>query len=495
MRKNLASVSVLPLLVFVSACEVGPDYMRPPAPVPAMYKENAGWTPASPQEAASWETWWAIYSDPVLDRLEREVDISNQNLKAAEAAFRAARAEVNVQRSALLPTVTGAASARITGGANTSGGGGGTSTRFTYQAAVNGSWDTDVWGRIRRTVEASVANAQASAADIAGARLLAQSEVATDYFALRAADEQSKLFEQTIMDFQEALRIAQNRYQAGIATMADVYAAQTQVDNAQTAQVTIKLTRARLEHAIALLTGHSPSEVAIATGVITDTVPVVPAGVPSVLLQRRPDIAASEANVIAANAQIGVAISAWYPDLTLTGSLTDAGSSIGRLFDISNLVWSLGPQLAETIYSGGMREAQTAQARALYDQSVANYRQTVLTAFQQVEDNLAALNILEQSAAAQARTVEDARMSEELTLNQYRAGTADFTAVITAQTTRFNAENTALNILNDRLAASVGLVQALGGGWSNSMVPQPSDLYHLTEDTPAPTAANSSSQQ
>jgi len=508
MRKNCTPVFVLPLLALLSACEVGPDYMRPDAPVPPMFKENAGWMPASPQQAAGWETWWAIFDDPVLDVLEKEVDISNQNLKAAEAAFRAARAEVSVQRSALFPTITGGLSARVTGsGGNggvgatttggtviTGGGGGSSSTRTIYQASLNGTWDADLWGRIRRIVEGSVATARASAADIAAARLSAQSELATDYFALRAADEQAKLFQQTITDFQQALMIAQNRYQAGIATLADVYAAQTQVDNAQTALVTVELTRAQFEHAIATLTGHPPSEVSIETGVITDTVPVVPAGIPSALLQRRPDIAASEYNIAAANAQIGVAISAWYPDLTLTGSATTAATTLGRLFDISNLVWSVGPQLAETIFSGGMREAQTEQARALYEQSVANYRQTVLTAFQQVEDNLAALRILEQSAAAQARTVQDARMAEELTLNQYRAGTVDFTAVITAQTTRINAENTAINILNERLAASVGLVVALGGGWSDSQVPQAPDLYRLTADMQAAMSTDVSTQ-
>jgi NodT family efflux transporter outer membrane factor (OMF) lipoprotein len=455
--------------------------------------------PASPQEAAGWETWWAIYNDPVLDQLEKAVDISNQNLKVAEAAFRAAQAEVGVQRSALFPVISTSGSARVTGGGSgganvaTAGnggvvvGGGGNSAHGVYAASVTGSWDADLWGRIHRTVESSVATAQASAADIAAARLSAQSDVATDYFALRAADEESKLFEESIEDFSEALRIAQNRYDAGIATLADVATAQTQVENAQTQLVTIKLTRARLEHAIAMLTGRPPSELAIAVGSIANTVPVVPAGIPSAVLQRRPDVAASEYSVAAANAQIGVAISAWYPDLTLTGTIGDTATDFVKLFNASNLIWSLGPSIAETISSGGMREAQTVEARARYDQSVATYRQTVLTAFQQVEDNLAALKILEEAAAAQARTVMDARQAEELSLNQYRAGTVDFTTVITNQTIRLNAENAALNILNERLAASVGLVVAVGGGWDTSRVPAPDTLYHLTQDqSPAP---------
>ena len=489
MRTKPSRLIVLPLLASLCACEVGPDYMRPSVVISPMYKENAGWTPAAPQQAAGWETWWGIYNDPVLDGLEKEVDISNQNLRAAEAAFRAAQAEVSVQRSALLPTLSAGLSVRAAG--NGTSGANNNNPTVTVGATATGSWDADLWGRIRRTVEGSVATAQASAADIAAARLSAQSELATDYFSLRAADEQAKLFQETITDFQDALRIAQNRYDAGIATMADIYAAQTQVDNAQAQLVTIELTRARFEHAIAALTGRTPADLSISPGIIASTVPVVPAGVPSVLLQRRPDVAASEYNVAAANAQIGVAISAWFPDLTLTGSVATGGTSIGRLFNLSNLVWSVGPALSETIFSGGMREAQTAEARARYEQSVATYRQTVLTALQQVEDNLVALRVLEQSAAVQERTVADARQSEQLALNQYRAGTADFTSVIQAQTTRLNAENAALGILNQRLAASVGLVVALGGGWSNSQVPQPPDLYRLTEDASAGPMADS----
>jgi NodT family efflux transporter outer membrane factor (OMF) lipoprotein len=483
MRMKKPSLLLVPLLALLSACKAGPNYMRPSTLVPEGYKENVGWMPASPQQAAGWENWWAIYDDPVLDQLEKDVDVSNQNLRAAEAAFRAARAEVAVQRSAIFPTISASASARALGGGSSgTAGGGGSSTHTAYQATLNGTWDADLWGRIRRTVESSAATAQASSADIAAARLSAQSELATDYFALRATDEQARLFQQSIEDYQMALTIARNRYQAGVATLADVSAAETQLDNAETQLVTLRLSRARLEHAIATLTGRPATELSIDMATIASTVPVVPAGVPSALLQRRPDVAASEYNVAAANAQIGVAISAWFPDLTLTGSVGSAGTTLGRLFNVSNLAWSVGPALAETIFSGGMREAQTEQARARYDQSVATYRETVLTALQQVEDNLAALKVLEEAAAAQERTVMAARQSETLTLNQYRAGTADFTAVIQAQTIRFNAENAALGILNQRLAASVGLVVALGGGWDTTRVPQPESLYRVTED-------------
>jgi NodT family efflux transporter outer membrane factor (OMF) lipoprotein len=348
----------------------------------------------------------------------------------------------------------------------------------TYAASLGASWDADVWGRIRRTIEASVATAQASNADIAAARLSAQSELAIDYFQLRASDEAARLLMTIIDDFQMGLTIAQNRYQAGIATLSDVLAAQTQIDGAESQLVAQQLTRDRAEHAIAMLRGTSAGEVSIELASLTTTVPVVPAGVPSTLLERRPDIAASEYNVASTNAQIGVATSAWYPDLTLTGSGGLAASSLGSLFNASNLVWAVGPSLAETVFNGGAREAQIEAARARYDQSVANYRQTVLTAFQQVEDQLASLKILEEQAAVQDRTVTDARQSEMLALNQYRAGTADFTTVITAQATRLNAESVALNILNQRLAASVSLVIALGGGWDNSRIPNSDQVKH-----------------
>ncbi|HEY4264180.1 MAG TPA: efflux transporter outer membrane subunit [Micropepsaceae bacterium] len=515
--KTRAAV-LLPLALGLWGCELGPDYMRPSAIEPGDYKENRGWMPASPQQAAGWESWWAIYNDPILDGLEKQVDISNQNLRSAEAAYRAARAEVGIERGALLPALSANASVRQSGGGSrntviTSTGtsdttGTGTpviassgGSRTTYQTSLSGSWDIDVWGRIRRTVEGGVATAQASAADIAAARLSAQSELAVDYFQLRAADEQAQLLVSIIQDFETALQIARNRVQVGITTQADVFAAQTQIDNAQAQLVNLQLTRAQLEHAIATLIGKPASDVAIAKAPLPTIIPVVPTGVPSTLLERRPDIAASEYTMASANAQIGVAIAAWYPDLTLTGSYGFASSSLGSLFSAPNSVWSLGPSLAELVFDGGAREAQTQQARARYEQSVAIYRQTVLTAFQQVEDQLAALRVLEQEAAVENQTVSDARQSEQLALNQYRAGTADFTTVITAQTARLNAESSALSVLDQWLAASINLIVALGGGWDNSRLPQPSFFYRLPEMTtndepppqdavPAPAPAN-----
>jgi NodT family efflux transporter outer membrane factor (OMF) lipoprotein len=472
--RKVSAVLLIPLFAAVSACEVGPDYLRPATEVATAYKEEQGWMPASPQQAAAYQNWWAIYYDPVLDVLEKQVDVSNQNLKAAEAAYRAARADVGVQRGSLFPAIT------ANGTSRTSGSGSGPS-RTLYQASLAGSWDIDVWGRIRRTVEASVATAQASAADIAAARLSAQSELAADYFELRAADEEAQLLTAAVNDFETFLMITQNRYQVGTATQADVYAAQTQIDSVQAQVINTELTRERMAHAIATLIGKSANDVSIDRATLTTTVPVVPAGVPSMLLERRPDIAASQYSVAAANAEIGVAIAAWFPDLTLGGTAGSAAASLGSLFTAPTAIWAFGPTLAQTIFNGGAREFQTQAARARYDQAVANYRQTTLTAFQQVEDQLSTLKILQEQAAVEDQTVMDARQLETLVLNQYRAGTADFTSVINSQTARLTAENAALGVLNQRLAASVNLVVALGGGWDESRIPKPGTLYSLPE--------------
>ena len=332
-------------------------------------------------------------------------------------------------------------------------------------------------------MEASVATAQASAADIAAARLAAQAQLAADYFQLRVADLQTQSLHRGCRRFPDG---ADDRSESAAGRnrhLADVYTAQTQVDNAEAQLFNFQLVRDRMEHAIAALIGKTPIEVSIAIAELGEDVPVVPVQVPSTLLQRRPDVASAEYAVESANAQIGVAEAAWYPDITLTGSLGLAATSLGSLFNASSTTWAFGPGLAETVFNGGARIATDLQARARYDQAVANYRQTVLTAFQQVEDEIATLKILEEQAAAENRTVNDATLAEQLTLNQYRAGTADFTTVITAQTTRLNAETTALNVLNGRLAGSVNFVMAIGGGWDETRVPQPGPFYTLPETT------------
>jgi NodT family efflux transporter outer membrane factor (OMF) lipoprotein len=467
-------------LLLLSACKVGPNYRRPEAPAATAYKEDQGWTPATPAQVPDDEAWWAIYNDPVLDGLERQVAVSNQTLLASEAAYRAAQAAVAIDRGPLFPDIS------VTGTNSRSGGGSGltqgvttgTGTTVTtvasngrsrdniYSAGAQASWQLDVWGRIRRTVESDVAKAQASAADVAAARLSAQVTLAEDYFQLRASDEQRQLYADSIKAFQTSLTIAQNQVKAGITTLADVYAAQTELESTEAADVSVELNRAKFEHAIAVLTGKIPEELAIDHASLAKTVPVVPAGLPSQLLQRRPDIAASERSVASANALIGVAQSAWYPSLTLSASYGFTATALPGLLQAGNSLWSFGPQIAETVFNGGARLATNRQARANYDEAVANYRATVLAAFQAVEDDLSSLRVLERQSALQTTAVDDARKSEALSLNQYKAGIVVYTTLLTAQTARLSAEISLLSIQSQQLVASVDLVSQLGGGWS-----------------------------
>ncbi len=483
MSRTLARApAVLAALVLLTACTVGPDYQRPPAPVPAAFKWQ-GWKVGEPQDAANRGDWWSIYDDPVLDGLMKQIDVSNQTLRAAEAAYRQARAIVAQARSGYFPTVTVTASGTRSGqgtgnrslstttGGLTSSGGRFSGSRSQIDLTADASWTVDLWGRIRRLVESDVANAQASAADIAAARLSAQAALATDYFQLRAADEQKRLLDSAVVAFTQSLQITRNQYAVGVAGQADVVTAETQVEQTRSQAIAVGVQRALLENAIAVLIGKPPAEFSIAPAAMATRVPVAPAGVPSALLERRPDIAAAERLMAASNAQIGAAEAAYYPDLTLSASYGFASSSLAKLLRASNSFWSVGPQLAQTVFDAGLRSAQVEQARAVYDQDVANYRQTVLTAFQQVEDELATLQILAQQAEVQANTVRLAREAERLTLNQYQAGTVAYTAVITAQTTALNNEEAALTILQNRLVASVALIQALGGGWAAEQLP------------------------
>jgi len=456
----LAALSAASLL---GACTVGPDYKRPPAPVPAAYKEAEGWKVAEPKEAGLGGPWWAPYNDPVLDALVQQVQISNQTLKASEAAYRQSLAVLRQARSGLFPVVT------VNPSAQRSQTGGGTTrepvVQNRYDVSTLASWDLDLWGRIRRSIESNEASAQASAADLAAARLSLQATLATDYFELRVADQLKRLLDATVDDFTRSLQITRNQHAAGIAALSDVITAQTQLETARAQAINVGVQRAQLEHAIAALIGKPPADFSIAPATLTREVPVIPTGVPSTLLERRPDIASAERQMAAANAQIGVAVAAYYPDITLSGSFGYA-AAMGPLFAASNQLWSFGATIAETVFDGGLRDAQVEAARAAYDQTVANYRQTVLTAFQQVEDQLAALRILEQQAVVVDAAVRNAREAVRLTLNEYQAGTVAYTAVITAQTTALSNEQNALTVHQSRLAASVALIQALGGGWS-----------------------------
>jgi NodT family efflux transporter outer membrane factor (OMF) lipoprotein len=469
------SVAVLASLL-AAGCTVGPDYDRPPAAnVPAAFKELAGWKPSQPDDAGDKGDWWSIYHDPELDALEREVVISNQNVKSFEAQYRNAVALIAEARASLFPVVSISPSTTKSGGGSlgsrsTSSSGHGTGTTQ-YNAAGTVSWDLDVWGRVRRQVESSAAGAQVSAADLANATLSAQATLASDYFDLRAADAQADLLRETAAAYRHALDITQNQYRAGTAASTDVVTARAQLQSTEAQLVGVGVQRQQFEHAIAVLTGHAPADLTIAPAKLTSDVPVAPGGVPSALLERRPDIAAAERQMQEENALIGVQLAAYYPDISLsaTGALT--GATLGTLFTISNGVWSLGATAAETVFSGGARGAAVEAARATYDEAVANYRQTVLTAFQQVEDALSNLRILEQQAAAEQIAVDSARQAVDANLNAFRAGTVAYTAVITAQTQLLADQETALAVQQSRLAASVALVEALGGGWSTVELP------------------------
>lgn len=464
--------------VTIAGCAVGPNYHRPPAANPQRFKEAEGWKPAEPREAASGSEWWSIYGDATLDSLEKQIDISNQTLKASEAAWRQATALVSQARAGLFPTIgvtaTGTRSGGTGGRANAAQLGG-TVAPLThpvneFELFGTASWDIDIWGKIRRTIESDVASAQASEADLAAARLSAQGALATDYIELRVADEQKQLLDKTVEGYKRALEITENQYHVGVVAKADVITAQTQLGGAQSQQIAIGVTRATLEHAIAVLIGKAPADFSLPPALLGATVPVIPTGIPSVLLERRPDIAGAERRMAAANAQVGVAISAYFPDLTLSGTYGFASNMVSGLLHSSNNFWSFGGTATETLLDFGARPAQVRQARAAYDATVANYRETVLTAFQQVEDELATLRILEQQVEVQEETVKSADLSVQLTLNQYRAGTVAYTSVVTAQAIALGDAQTLLTIRQNRLVASVALIQALGGGWQANSI-------------------------
>ena len=495
------------ICLLLSACEVGPDYDRPDAPITTYFKEQPGWVLAKPQLVGDQGPWWAIYNDPLLDGLEKQIVINNQNLKASEAAYRQSQSIVEQARTQFYPTVTGNFSQQFSqSGRQHNGGGGGsvvsgasTTTTSTSGGAVEGgtasqgatilntgttggvtrtydvtsgfSWDLDVWGRIRRLVEADVANAQASAADLEAATLAAQGALAEDYFTLRGQDQLQILLQQTLKDYQQSLQITINQYHAGTAAKSDVIQAQTQVDSAQSQLINITVERQQMEHAIAVLTGQPPSSLTIPPAPLTGTVPQIPVDVPSTLLERRPDIAEAERNLQAANAEIGIAIAAFYPDVTLSADYGYAGPVLTSLIQAANRVWSAGPQVTETLFDAGERSAEVEQARATYEQSLANYRQTVLSALQAVEDDLVEQRVYAQQQVVQDRAVAESELAVKLFLNQYRAGIIVFSNVIQEQEIALSAEETDVTLRQNRLTASVALIEALGGGWNQDQLP------------------------
>jgi NodT family efflux transporter outer membrane factor (OMF) lipoprotein len=478
---TLAGVGVL-----VTACAVGPDYERPPVAPTADFKEQTGWKPTEPADALSRGPWWHIFNDDVLNGLEDQIDISNQNIKAAAAAVEQARALVRESEAGYWPTVTASL------GRTHERRGAARPDNFN-SAGGSVSWPLDIWGEVRRSVEGSKASAQASDAALASARLAAQADLAIDYFELRVQDQFQVLLDDIVKADDQALKITENRYRVGVAARADVVTAQTQLLSSQAQQVALGIQRGQLEHAIAVLVGRQPATFSIAQAAIRNNVPTVPAGIPSELLERRPDIAQAERNVVAANAQIGVAKAAYFPSLSLTGSAQyESGGALSQLFRVPNQVWSVGPNLAQTLFAGGLHRAQVAAARAAWEQSVDQYREKVLEGFQQVEDELVSLRVLEQQSAVEDKLVQTSREAERLTLNQYKAGTVPYSSVISAQTARLSSEQSALTVFENRLVASVTLIEALGGGWSNAQLEgarvPPNPHPEVTPGMAAPTA-------
>jgi NodT family efflux transporter outer membrane factor (OMF) lipoprotein len=449
-------------LIALSACTVGPAYERPATPTAASFKALDGWKAATPSDHLDRGAWWTLFGDPQLDALASRIVVSNQTVAAAEAAYRQARALVREQRSALFPTVD------LSGSASKSGGGSGSNSRGeSYQVGIGASWEPDLWGRIRLGVTSAKAGAQASAADLAGAQLSAQGELAVNYLGLRQSDAEIALVSATVEGYRRTLEITQNRYTAGISPKSDVLQAQSQLANTQSSLAGLEQTRANYENAIAVLVGESPSAFRIAADTNwTAKLPDVPVGVPSTLLERRPDIAAAERRVAAANAEIGVARAAFFPTLSLSGSAGSNATRLGDLFAASANTWSLGLSAAQTLFDAGARKAQVEQARASYDGTVADYRQTVLTAFQDVENQLTATRVLERQYVLLQTASTAADQTEQMLLNQYKAGQVPYTDVVTAQASALSARRSLLQAAISRRTTAVALIQALGGGWT-----------------------------
>jgi NodT family efflux transporter outer membrane factor (OMF) lipoprotein len=478
---------VMPL--FFSGCMVGPDYAKPSAPTPAAYKEAGNWKQAQPKDDVIRGKWWEIYDDRQLNALEEQVNISNQNVLQAEAQFREAAAAVKVARAGLFPTVTAnpaytesQASQNLTTHSNARGVSHiGAVTQGLYNLPAEATYMIDVWGAVRRSVEADSDTAQASFADLENARLSYQATLAQDYFSLCGLDAQKKLLEETVAAYQKSLELTTNRYKSGIASKGDVAQAKTQLDTAKAQLIDVGVQRAQFEHAIATLIGKPASLFSLGETPLTATPPPVPVALPSTLLERRPDIAGAERRIASANASIGVQVAGYYPTITLSGSTGLEAIQLSELFSGPSFFWSVGPVLAQTLFNGGKTHGQVQEAQANYEATVATYRQTVLTAFQQVEDDLSGLRILEDEAAVQDEAVKSAQQSLDIALNQYKAGTQDYLTVITEQTIALNDQVTAVTLRTRRMTTSVLLVEAVGGGWDVSRLPSPHGVADVPE--------------
>ena len=472
------------LAATLGGCRVGPNYVRPQAAAPPVYQEapaastqSGDWKTATPSDSALGGAWWQVFSDPELDRLEQQVATANQSLKAAEANFRAARASVTVSRSYLAPTigvspaigaVRESANQPYVSKTNINGGDG------SFSLPLDLDYEIDLWGRVRRGITAAREQAQASAADLATARLSLQAELALDYFNLRSTDAQIQLFDDTVKAYQEALQLTQDRYDEGAAPLSDVSQARTQLEAAQVTRTDLTNDRAADQHAIAILIGQAPANFhldALPHGANDATLPTIPAGVPSQLLERRPDIAAMERRMAAANEQIGIATAAYYPTLNLSATAGFLGTSALNWFTWPSRMWAVGPALTQTLFDAGRRKAGVAIVQNEYDATVANYRQTVLTSFGQVEDNLAALRILQTEAEQQHAATHSAEQTLDLFQTRYQGGVDTYLQVITSQTAALQNERNDIQIQLRRQLASVLLIKALGGGWSTQQLP------------------------
>jgi NodT family efflux transporter outer membrane factor (OMF) lipoprotein len=459
-------------LLLLGGCAVGPKYSRPAVETPAEYKESGNFKEAQPSETATKGKWWEIYGDSQLNGLEEQVSLSNQTLKAAQEQFLQSRAALRIARAGYFPTVSvGAAAAGTRQSQNRATFG--TSSPVTYadyQLPVDASYEPDVWGRVRRTVEAARSEVQASSADLASVDLSLHAELALDYFQLRGLDSQKQLLDSTVSAYQRALQLTQSRYQGGVASAVDVAQAQTQIETTRAQDVDVDVQRAAFEHAIAVLVGKPPAEFMQPIAPLANPPPAIPPGLPSELLERRPDIAAAERRVQEANAGIGVARAAYFPIFNLSGAGGFESSAIDKLLQGPSGFWSLAGSAAELVFEGGRRRGVTEQARAAYNQSVDNYRQVALSAFQEVEDNLAALRILKDEAKTQDGAVAAAEHSLDLSNSRYKGGVANYLEVTTAQSAALVDERSAVDVLTRRLVASVLLIKALGGGWNTSQM-------------------------
>ncbi len=499
-NKIRAATALLCVALLLQGCVVGPKYHRPPVDTPGTFKEVTpddlkkmdGWKVAQPQDSALHGKWWEIFGDPQLNALEEQVSISNQNVASAFANFMAARALVREARAQYFPTASvgpsiirqhqpsssGVAPSAVSG-----------ATFTEYSLPFDASWTPDLWGRVRNTVRANVANAQASAADLENTRLTAQAELAVDYFQLRGQDDLKVLLDATVKAYAESLDLTKALYETGIDSDEAVAQAETQLEATQALATNLGILRAQYEHAIALLVGKPASSFSLSFEALKTPPPAIPFGVPSQLLERRPDVAANERLMAQANAQIGVAVAAYYPTVTLSASFGLESTKASSWFTWPSRIWSVGPSIAETIYDGGLRRATVEQYRAQYDETVANYRNTVLTAFQQVEDNLSGLRILSKEIQEQDTAVVSAERSLKLATDRYRLGIDPYLNVITAETALFSNQQTAVTLRIAQIVDSVQLVEALGGGWDASTLPTPQQIISRQAQFSPTTAA------